>query len=222
MSTCKELFVSVIMLITCWRAWQKDVWHSQTDYVTQRFKYFKGTEFPGTSLLSIRVRSSLCFLIGALVNAPGRLFLKYFLADTGKWSFFECRLTWKVRTTAFTGPFFDATEYYRHRKPQIRPVIVLHCWNLIIIQHSESETYCAPSTNRNKMNASLAAEVVKRMYYHRGWGGGGGVTQQSIRGGSDPRSIPWPFYIRVPFWRKGYLFRIPSIEKWYLLNIPTW
>ena len=46
-----------------------------------------------------------------------------------------------------------------------------------------------------------------------------GVTQQIlIRGGSAPRSNPYPFINH--FSRKRYPFRIPSIDKWYSFHIP--
>ena len=68
----------------------------------------------------------------------------------------------------------------------------------------------------------LAAEVVKRLHYPRG------VTQQSIRGGCasgcacsevNPLTL---LYTCTIFDRKGtsFVYRA-SIEKWYLLNIPT-
>ena len=51
-----------------------------------------------------------------------------------------------------------------------------------------------------------------------GEGGGLGGTQRSlIRGGSAPRSNPLSFYI--PFLTERYLFRIPSIDKWYPLHL---
>ena len=45
-------------------------------------------------------------------------------------------------------------------------------------------------------------------------------TIRFIRGGSTPRSSPFPFII-YRFWKKRYPFRTPSLDKWYRLHIPN-
>ena len=52
-------------------------------------------------------------------------------------------------------------------------------------------------------------------------GGGGGRSTQQILNGEVPPQGPPPYPFIYHFGQKRYLFRTPSIDKWYPFHIPS-
>lgn len=67
-----------------------------------------------------------------------------------------------------------------------------------------SQSY-GSSWNKNGFHWPTSGKLIP------GLGGGGGI-QSFIREGSTPRTNS------LPFWQKRYLFRVPSVNKWYPLK----
>ena len=84
MSSCWSVWLDNPRLITCWREWQKDVeLHIPRGITSRSRNYFKGTVklFQALHYCSLEFAALHVFWSKRLVNAPHRLFLKYFLAD---------------------------------------------------------------------------------------------------------------------------------------------
>ena len=67
----------------------------------------------------------------------------------------------------------------------------------------------------------LGPEVLLERVRSSGWLPGGGRSTQQILNGEVPPQGPPPYPFIYHFGQKRYLFRTPSIDKWYPFHIPS-
>ena len=78
-----------------------------------------------------------------------------------------------------------------------------------------NNTYSNYTPRQKSFYTSLTKSISQCYWLSRG----GGYSTKFLTGGSTPRSNLLYFYTH--FCQKGYSFHIPSIDKWYPLDIPS-